>query len=67
MAILPSTCGSMAKHQVNKGVSPEGVDKMSKHTKTHGVNDAWARRYREGNGYTDEDPKASTVDDQKML
>ena len=68
MALLQAaTCGSVIKHQVNLGVSPEGVDKKHKYTKTHDVRDAWARRYRKVNGYADEDPKASAIDDQKML
>ena len=57
----------MAKLQGNLSVSPEGVIKISKHTMIHGVRIAWARRHREVNGYTDEDPKASVVGDQKML
>ena len=49
----------------NCGVSPEGVAKMSKHVKIHGVRDAWAHRCREVNGSPDEDRKASASDDQK--
>ena len=68
MAILRSaTCGSVVKHHVKLGVSPEGVDKMHKYTKTHDVRIAWARRYREVNGSPDEERKAITpVADQMM-
>ena len=50
------------------GVSPEGVGNMSEHTKTHGVEDAWARRHREVNGSPAEERKAITpVVEQMML
>ena len=50
------------------GVSPEGVGNMSEHTKTHGVEDAWARRHREVNGSPAEEQKATTpVVEQMML
>ena len=42
------------------GVSPEGIEKMSKHTKIHGVRISWARRHREVNGSPDEERKATT-------